>query len=201
LFLTPGYERLEEHTEGLDNGDSEHKTEEDEYLVQLDNSVPSMPLKLRTSSNASSNLSIVSPVFSASPATTSGTTTPPLSGSQPVSPISPICLTPADAKLPTTRDRSRDRSFSTPLEPHNAYYAAELSYLRTESIPRLRHAVRKVDKDWYEVKRSGAISTGDGMAFEEWWANKKSTIRHLDEKAQRLSAAVGISSTGMGWHP
>jgi hypothetical protein len=104
-------------------------------------------------------------------------------------------------KFPAKRDRSHDRSFSTPLEPHNAYYAMELSHLRTESIPRLRHAARKVDKDWYEAKCSGAVSIGNVMAFEEWWANKKSAIRHLDEKGQRLSAAMGISSNGMGWQP
>lgn len=163
-----------------------------------------MPLKLRTTSDASSMLSVMSPVFSASPATTSGTTTPPLSSSQNLTPISPICLPPADAKfpsLPTKRDRMQDRSFSTPLEPHNAYYATELSHLRTESIPRLRHAARKVDQEWYEIKRSGAVSYTDIPAFEEWWVNKKSDIRHLDEKGQCLSAAVGISSTGMGWQP
>jgi len=75
----------------------------------------------------------------------------------------------------------------------------ELSHLRTESIPRLRHAARKVDKEWHEAKRIGAVSISDVVDFEEWWVNKKSAIRNLDEKAQRLSAAVGITSTGMGW--
>ncbi|KAF2785463.1 hypothetical protein K505DRAFT_330984 [Melanomma pulvis-pyrius CBS 109.77] len=195
-----GYERLEQHTESLDGGRPDRKMDEDEFLVQLDNSLPSMPLKLRTTSNASSMFSAVaSPVFTASPISTSGSTTPPLSSSQVTSPISPICLTPADANVPSKRDRSRDRSFSTPLEPHNAYYATELSHLRTESIPRLRHAARSVDKEWYEAKRSGAVSINDVIDFEAWWANNKSTIRTLDEKCQRLSAAVGIASTGMGW--
>ena len=196
LTLGLGYERLEEHIEDLDSG-RDHKIDDDEFLVQLDNSV-----KARTTSNASSMLSaLASPVFTASPASTSGSTTPPLeiSASQTLSPISPICLTPADAKLPPKRDRSRERSFSTPLEPHNAYYAMELSHLRTESIPRLRHATRKVDKEWHEAKRIGAASISDVVDFEEWWVNKKSAIRNLDEKAQRLSAAVGITSTGMGW--
>lgn len=196
-----GYERLEQHTQGLDSGRPDHKMDDDEFLVQLDNSMPNMPLKLRTTSSASSMLSTVtSSAFTASPTSTSGSTTPPLSSSQTVSPISPFCLTPADAHFLTKR-RSRDRSFSTPLEPHSAYYATELSHLRTESIPRLRHTVRKVEKGWCEAKRSGAVSINDVSAFEEWWTNKKTTIRNLDEKCQHLSAAVGITSTGMGWQP
>ncbi|KAF2714786.1 hypothetical protein K504DRAFT_445731 [Pleomassaria siparia CBS 279.74] len=193
-----GYERLEQHTETRDKPD--HKTEDDEFMVQLDNSVPNIPLKLRTTSNASSMLSAAAPsVFTASSNSTSGTTTPALASSQTLSPVSPICLTPADAKFPCKRDRSRERSFSTPLEPHNAYYATELSHLRTESIPRLRHATRKIDKEWYEAKRLGSVSIGDVVQFEEWWAMQKATIRNLDEKCLRLSAAIGIAATGMGW--
>lgn len=42
------------------------------------------------------------------------------------------------------------RAFTTPLNPHNAYYAAELSYLRTDSLPRLRHSARRVETEWAE---------------------------------------------------
>jgi hypothetical protein len=95
--------------------------------------------------------------------------------------------------------RSRERSFSTPLEPQDAYYTTELSHLRTEALPRLRHAGRKVDTEWSENKRTGAISSGDINAFENWWAEKKCNILSLNEKGKHLATIHGLASTGMGW--
>lgn len=97
------------------------------------------------------------------------------------------------------RGRSRDHSFSTPLEAHDAYYATELSHLRTEALPRLRHQARKVDTEWYEANRMGRIVAQDVHIFENWWVDKKSTINSLNEKGKRLATALGLSSTGMGW--
>lgn len=163
-------------------------------LVQLDDSVqslPSLPPRLRTDS------SVCSSVILSSPSSGSGSPMSVFTSSQTTSPISPICLTPADANFPAKRER--ERSFSTPLEPHNAYYATELSQLRTESLPRLRHAARKVDTEWYETRRTGHVAANDINEFENWWADKTCTILSLDEKGKRLSTAIGLSSTGMGW--
>jgi hypothetical protein len=95
--------------------------------------------------------------------------------------------------------RVRERSFSAPLEPHNAYYATELSQLRTESLPRLRHTARKVDTEWTEVRGSNCLSNEDINTFENWWAEKKCTINALYEKCQRLSHSIGLPSNGIGW--
>lgn len=96
-------------------------------------------------------------------------------------------------------NRSRERSFSTPLEPSDAYFSLELSHLRTEALPRLRHLGHKVDTEWYEAKRTGQISTEDANAFENWWAEKKCAILSLSEKGKFLATAHGISANGMGW--
>lgn len=195
-----GFERLDKHTENLDSGRPEHKAPVDELLVQLDD-LP--PPKFRTISNASSvfQSDISSPLTSGSPASQSGCASPVTSSgfslSQTLSPVSPICL-----DQPTFSDehsRPRDRSFSTPLEPHDAYYATELSHLRTEALPRLRHKCHKVDTEWYEAKRTANIVADDVNAFENWWAEKKCTVLSLNEKGKRLATALGLANTGMGW--
>ncbi|KAF2270202.1 hypothetical protein CC78DRAFT_194866 [Lojkania enalia] len=203
-----GYERLEQH-EGSRDADVEPKIVDDELEAQMEESVlpeASFPakysLKLRTDSSASQTESAIwSPTFSSSQS--SGSNSPELSASLTTSPISPICLTPADAEAPTKRPRdrslSKERSFSTPLEPHNHYYATELSQLRTESIPRLRHAARKVESEWYETKRQSILSPDDNATFEKWWAEKKSAIGGLNEKCKQLSIAIGMGPAGMGW--
>jgi hypothetical protein len=97
------------------------------------------------------------------------------------------------------RTLTRNRSFSTPLDPQDAYYATELSYLRTEALPRLRHSALKVDIEWYEAKRTGLVTDDDVSAFEAWWVEKKCNILSLNEKGKRLAVAIGLSPTGMGW--
>ncbi|KAF2180678.1 hypothetical protein K469DRAFT_714247 [Zopfia rhizophila CBS 207.26] len=194
-----GYERLEQHSANLDPV-PEGKVHEEELEVQLDDNILSLSSqspKLRSPSNASSRYASTpwSPI-SPSPMS-SQSSSPGLSASQTLSPISPICLTPTDAMGP--HKRHHERSFSVPLEPHNAYYATELSHLRIESLPRLRHAARKVDTEWYECKRIGSVMGSDVDEFEDWWVGKKDTIRGLDERGKRLSVALGLSSTGLGW--
>jgi hypothetical protein len=75
----------------------------------------------------------------------------------------------------------------------------ELSHLRTEALPRLRHLARKVDFEWAEAKRSGNISADDANAFENWWAEKSCAITTLSENGKRLAEALGLMPTGMGW--
>jgi hypothetical protein len=168
--------------------------------VQLDD-LP--PPKFRTVSNASS-------VFSSN-SFSSATDNSSSSQSECTSPVvtslpqpqmrpnfSPVSLG-SPAKLSEHMYRSRDRSFSTPLEPHDAYYALELSHLRTEALPRLRHLGRKVDYEWVDAKRSGDLSPEDVTAFQTWWAEKTGTITSLCDKGRRLADALGLMPTGMGW--
>lgn len=155
--------------------------------------------KIRTVSNASSVLisDLSSPVFTNN--SNSGYTSPSLSASQGISPVSPMCLTPLDSETSQKTERSRQRSFSTPLEPNDAYYANELSHLRTEALPRLRHAVLKVDTEWTETKRNDVLDINDVNSFESWWIEKKCTVLKLNDDGQRLSNAIGLAPTGMGW--
>ncbi|KAF2477424.1 uncharacterized protein BDR25DRAFT_207719 [Lindgomyces ingoldianus] len=203
-----GYERLHQHSAKVDTI-AHAQTFEDELEVQLDDSVDRLTnlrptlAKLRTSSNASSRYDsfVSSPVYSSSSSPRSDSPARSMSGSQTslASPISPVCLTPIDLDPIHPHKRHHDRSFSVPLDPQNAYYTTELSQLRTESIPRLRHAARKVDTEWYESKRLGTVTGDDVVEFEKWYAEKKATIRHLDDQCKRLSFANGVAPTGLGW--
>lgn len=103
------------------------------------------------------------------------------------------------ASIIRKESRSRDRSFSTPLERHDAYYATELSHLRTEALPGLRHLARKVDIDWADAKRSGVLKPDDANAFENWWAEKTCEIMALNSISKYRADALGLAPTGMGW--
>jgi hypothetical protein len=196
---------MDKHAQELDSSRDGHHVP-DQLLVHLED-LP--PPKYRSVSNASSvffHSDVSSPASAGSPASQSGCGSPvtssffqsSISQSQIVSPLSPVSLGPSamDSDKPS---RSRERSFSTPLEPQDAYYTTELSHLRTEALPRLRHAGRKVDTEWSENKRTGAISSGDINAFENWWAEKKCNILSLNEKGKHLATIHGLASTGMGW--
>lgn len=171
----------------------------DELLGQLDE-LPHP--KFRTVSNASSffQSDVSSPITGNSSASESGCGSPvgsSFSLPQATSPASPMSLGPPE--ITDKLNRARDRSFSTPMEPHDAYFATELSHLRTEALPRLRHKCHKVDTEWYEARRTGCISPDDANAFENWWAEKKSTVLSLNENGKRLANVHGLASTGMGW--
>lgn len=188
-----GFERLDKYLEGSEDSDGESKASSDDYLAHLDQ-LPSP--RFRTISNASSMLQsdASSPLTCASSTSQSGSASP-VAPSVPVSqvmcPGSPICLGPAERSL------SRERSFSTPLKSHDAYYAAELSHLRTEALPRLRHKTYKVDSAWSEAKPH--MHADDVNAFENWLAEKKCAVLSLTERGKRLATAVGIANTGLGW--
>ncbi|KAF2844846.1 hypothetical protein T440DRAFT_493840 [Plenodomus tracheiphilus IPT5] len=198
-LMTSGFERLEKQAECANSGSQEPKAPMDELLVQLED-LPHP--KFRTVSNASSAFqSDISSPF------TEGS-----SGSQSQSecaspitsfffnqamPVSPISLGPPE--LFNQRSRSRDRSFSTPLEPHDAYFATELSHLHTEALPRLRHKCHKVDTEWNEAKRTGNFTAEVMNDFENCWAEKKCIVLNLNEKSKRLANVHDVSSTGMGW--
>jgi hypothetical protein len=175
------YERLDEHSHG--DTSAELKFLPDHVTLA----------ELRAASFSSS--AITSPTFS-SPSS-SMSSSPAVAALHHAGPISPITLSPPEMTL--SEKRHHERSFSIPLEPRDAYYATELSYLRTESLPRLRHAARKVDNEWYEAKRLGSVSQDDATEFEKWWADKKTWIRQLDEQGRRMSSAMGVSASGLGW--
>lgn len=113
-----------------------------------------------------------------------------------MSPTSPTSLGPPAVGQ---RSSSRDRSFSTPLEPEDAYYDTELSHLHTEALPRLRHKCHKVDTEWNEVKRASIFSTDDANTFENYWAEQKCRVLELSDKGKRLADERGLAPTGMGW--
>lgn len=188
-----GFERLDKHLESSDDSDVDGKPAADDSLAQLDQ-LPSP--RFRTISNASSVFQSDSstPLTSASSTSQSGSASP-VESSLPAShllcPGSPILLGASE------RSRSRERSFSTPLKSHDAYYAAELSHLRTEALPRLRHKTYKVDSAWSEAKPQ--MHADDINAFENWLAEKKCAILSLSERGKRLAKAVGIADTGLGW--
>ncbi|KAF2624752.1 hypothetical protein BU25DRAFT_413297 [Macroventuria anomochaeta] len=194
-----GFERLQEHS-GVSNGSrTDQKSPEEEILVELDEL---RPQKFRTASNASSVFlsDISSPTYSGTPASDSGSASPvpsTFSLSQSAATPAPISLGPPD--LETKRSSTRERSFSTPLEPQDAKYASELSYLRTEALPRLRHTGHKVDTEWYDAKRTGSVATEDVQTFENWWGETKCTILKLSETGKKLAEANGVTSNGMGW--
>lgn len=168
-------------------------------MIQLDDV---RPQKYRTASNASSVFlsDISSPTYSGTPASDSGSTSPvPSTFSLPQSVTNPAPISLGPPELEAKRSSARERSFSTPLEPQDAKYAAELSYLRTEALPRLRHAGHKVDSEWYEAKRTGAVADEDIQTFEDWWSQQKRIILKLNETGKQLAAANGVTSNGMGW--
>jgi len=85
------------------------------------------------------------------------------------------------------------------MEPQDARYALELSNLRIEAIPRLRHAGLKVQSAWKEAKRIHDVSADDALAFEHWWTEKNNHITQLSNEIKMLSQAIGLSPNGMGW--
>lgn len=198
--MTPGFERLEEHSGHISTFTP--KPTEDEMIVQLDDSVSSLKSlpKLDTDSSFSSSYHVTS-----SP--TSSTHSPSMSVSQgsQVSPVSPISLAAdvyPDGKLSpgaSLAARARERSFSTPVDPADAYYRNELSQLRTEAIPRLRHAGIKVGIEWLAVKDSGAIPKEDVDVLQRWWDERNVKVQELDEKTRRLSDLHGLTPHGLGW--
>lgn len=109
----------------------------------------------------------------------------------------PLSLGPPG--LSDKHSRGRERSFSTPLDPRDAYFATEVAHLRFEAVPRLRHRARKVDTEWYEAKRTSNIPSDDVEAFEKWWVEKKYLINSLNERATRHATELGLANTGMGW--
>ena len=156
-------------------------------------------VKPRTVSNASSvrhDSGFSSPI-SVSP-TSSISSSPLLSSNHPTASISPLSLPPTINTAAQTSHHHR-RAFTTPLNPHDAYYAAELSYLRTDSLPRLRHSARRVETEWAECKRADRAFADSGAEFEVWWAEKKELVGSLNDKGKRLSMSMGVGGVSMGW--
>ncbi|KAJ4355780.1 uncharacterized protein N0V89_003801 [Didymosphaeria variabile] len=195
-----GYGRLEAHTSAQDTARAHTKFEDDELIAKLD-ALP--PPKMRTISNASSVIQsdVNSPVFTETSVSDVGS--PSMASSQSTNPVSPICLDPSDTPPAEKCDRSRDGSFITPIEPQDQGYVLEISYLRTEALPRLKHNGRKLDLEWREAKRTNEIthhiSDDDIAAFEEWWAEKKIKIDKLYERGNHLSSDLNLSPNGLGW--
>lgn len=191
-----GFERLENLSGSL-NSVPEEKSQVGG--PELGDHFATTIVKPRTASNASSvrhDSGFSSPV-SVSP-TSSISSSPLLSYNHPTASISPLSLPPTMNAAAQTNHHHR-RAFTIPLNPHNAYYAAELSYLRTDSLPRLRHSARRIDTEWAECKRVDRAFADSGAEFEAWWAGKKELIGSLDDKGKRLCMSVGAGVMSMGW--
>lgn len=189
-----GFERLENLSGSL-NSVPEEKSQVGG--PELGDCFATTIVKPRTASNASSvrhDSGFSSPI-SASPIS-SISSSPLLSYNHPTASISPLSLPPTTAAQTSHHHR---RAFTTPLNPHNAYYAAELSYLRTDSLPRLRHSARRVETEWAECKRADRAFADSGAEFEAWWVGKKELVGSLDDKGKRLSMSVGAGVMSMGW--
>lgn len=194
-----GFERLEQHSGVSKTSRTDQKSPEEEILVEFGEL---RPQKFRTASNASSVFmsDISSPTYSGTPVSDSGSASPvPSTFSLPQSVTAPAPISLGPPELEAKRSATRERSFSTPMEPQDAKFASELSYLRTEALPRLRHAGHKVDTEWYEAKRTGAVDPEDASTFESWWTETKTQILKLSETGKRLAEAHNITSNGMGW--
>lgn len=193
-----GFERLDKQTESISTGSQEPKAPMEELAMQLTD-LPHP--KLRTISNASSAFQsgISSPItdISSGSQSQSECASPITSFASQAVPVSPMSLGSPD--LSNQQGRPRERSFSTPLEPHDAYFATELSHLHTEALPRLRHMCHKVDTEWLEAKRTSTFTADIMNDFENCWAEKKCIVLNLNEKSKRLANIHGIAPTGLGW--
>ncbi|KAF2112685.1 hypothetical protein BDV96DRAFT_602070 [Lophiotrema nucula] len=212
-------ERLHQHDLARDDDLMPPVVDEEAEVQSQDTlSKSSLSLDTRTFSSDSSSLgdsvsnlgdSMYSPVFS-SQSSGSTVSSPALTASQTVSPTSPtspnssFCLTPNDEVFAHPDQRPREGSSSTPKDPtskdpHAAYYAAELSHIRTEAMPRLCHLRAHVDAEWYEAKRRGTVAADDIPAFESAWTEKKDYIHALNEHCKGIAKAEDMPNAGLGW--
>jgi len=98
-----------------------------------------------------------------------------------------------------SRSRTRSMSLGIQLEGQERFLVPELSHLRTEILPHLRHSVRKVDVAFVEAKLAGTISTSHVEAFEPWWKSTKAKINRLDNETKTIADDINLPPTGMGW--
>jgi len=127
---------------------------------------------------------------SSSTTTTTSSSSSPMLMQSPMTPSTPI--TPLSLTLPSLKSPDQERRLSQhslpPPSPQHAYFTAELSYLRTDALPRLRHAARRVDTEWGECRRHSRAITKDiaGVkdVFEGWWHGKKGYVKDLDERGK-----------------
>lgn len=206
-----GLERVEEHSQDITKIRDASAQHEGTGLALEDNipTMPNLPPMLRNDSITSSQLeaALSASAYTSSPRlsiSSAGSPRPDTPLSEVCTPISPMALAPLDPKPRTFSDPSkptviRERSFSIPFEPHDAYYMTELSQLRTESLPRLRHSLRKINTNWNEAKRTSHLATDCVNEFQNWLAERECMMITLTEKITTLSNAAGLTPNGLGW--
>lgn len=209
-----GLERVEEHSLDIVNikgAAAQDNAQREGAVLSLEDSIPSMsklPPILRNDSITSSQLEAATcaSVFTSSPLLSVSDSVSPRPGtplSEVCTPISPMALAPFDTTRvffdPSKPTVIRERSFSTPLEPHDAYYMTELSQLRTESLPRLRHSLRKINTNWNEAKRTATFADVQVVEFQNWLAERDCMTATLADKIKALSNAAGLTPNGLGW--
>lgn len=123
--------------------------------------------------------------------------------------LSPLDSPPASSASSICSDRRssfNDHAFTTPLSPKCSYYKAEVTGLRSESFPRLRHTARRVESEYKETRRmldiwqrqseSGSTAGPSPAAitivsnsldqFGDWWAEKKMMIASVSDRMEAL---------------
>lgn len=201
VLINLGFERLREHAEDFQGDESDSKISEDDFLEHFEG-LGSPKLKIPSNASTLFKNGLPSPASTGTPASGSGHATPiemAFGAAQFTTPFSPIALGPSAAGSFETRSSSRERSFSTPLEPKDAHFANELAALRTGALVHLRHTVHKVDAEWSAIQVKGALAADDIIAFGKWWKERKDAHQGLEDEGMHLARIHGISATGLGW--
>jgi hypothetical protein len=106
---------------------------------------------------------------------------------------------------------ARANAYVPPTTPLHSYYLAELAHLRTESLPQLRHAARKLDgiirltehRHHHNDAQSAETFTDKTKDdFMKWWSIKKPLINELATNVDGLVKAEeenGMGSPVLGW--
>lgn len=91
-----------------------------------------------------------------------------------------------------------------PSSPTARYYRAELAFLRSDALVRLRHAARRIEIECLDLQRmqlglashnAGECEMGaEGLsALESWWTSKKEIVGLLEARCASLMEALAGS--------
>jgi hypothetical protein len=138
----------------------------------------------------------------------------------PDSPVSPFVLSPTSPTPVFPSRRMSTTKFAHHHDTPMAQYLAELHNLRHEMLVRLRHAVRRVETEWRDVKRLSSLAESHTYTaedddhvdlepqtekeFEHWWLEKKNAVHELTHRGNALGRGLHVSlgwggHGGMGW--
>lgn len=203
-----------------------------DLVDQHSTSTPESTYSRRSSNSSFSTTSLASPSMIVDPWTLkciSGHTTPSAVSSRCPSFTSlatPSLLSPLLSHTPSPRRTSQYEAdyFNTPCirtisgskepelpsSPAVRYYRAELAFLRSDALVRLRHAARRIDVECMELRRIEVESNDDDLengqssdssnrhgtsghsigAIKAWWEAKKEIVQLLEGRCVRMMEAL-----------